>query len=210
MRTRHHGQSGFSLTEMLIVICILIGLMTLIAPKGQQALHKQKNLRALNQCKAMSDALMQYIILRDGNACPADPVMLSDYDLTAMNRIDNDPPSFGDDPLRDLLSPSFLPYVPFRDPWGNAWEVYGPDTTFLPPGATIPTAPDLYVGGPHVFLIRSAGANGQFEDDGGEYRIGPYFLNQDPLSPQTYGDDIVCADGVVIRWPGRWGTLDEV
>ncbi|HUP21788.1 MAG TPA: hypothetical protein VNB06_02465 [Thermoanaerobaculia bacterium] len=79
--------------------------------------------------------------------------------------------------LERLLSPAFLPRVPLVDGWGQPLEVRG----WLEPRD--PSLPR--------FLVRSAGADGRFED---VYRSGAF-------PAERAEQDIVWADGVLLRQP---------
>jgi type II secretory pathway pseudopilin PulG len=181
-------QGGFTLLEMLVVMCILICLMALLIPQLRPILEKKDQMRALNECKAISDALMQYVYLRGGSAGPDNPVDLASYPDVLI---------YTD--LVTLLSPDFLYYVPEFDPWGSAWQITLANAT--DPDPSLP-APNFNVNGPRVYLVRSLGQNGA--DDGGGYEPGPFALNQDPSLLDPFGDDVVCGDGTLIRWPGEW------
>lgn len=191
MVTKSHGntgQSGFTLLELLVVICILICLMALLWPQVRPVLEKKTQMQAMNECKAISDALTQYTLFRGGSASPTNPVDTADY-TNLINHTD----------AQDLLSPDFLLYVPEFDPWGRPWEISVADS--FDPSGLVP--PHFNINGPRVFLVRSLGRNGV--SDATDYEPGPFLLNQDPAGPiPVYGDDVVCADGSVIRWPGSW------
>lgn len=187
---RNSAQSGFTLLELLVVICILICLMALLWPQLRPILEKKTQLQAMNECKAISDALTQYTVFRGGSASPNNPVDPADY-----------PTPLAHADAESLLSPAFLLYVPELDPWGRPWEISVADAT-VPAGLA---APHFSVNGPRVFLVRSLGRNGADDVGGSGYDPGTFLLNQDPSSPTPpFGDDVVCADGSVIRWPGSW------
>ena len=170
---------GFTLLEMLVVLCILGCLLAMLLPNLYPADRKSQFIKALNQCKAVSDAMMQYTIVEGGTARPDVP-----FDPTAYPNVI--PPT----DLEDELSPDFLTYVPETDPWGNPWE-----HAVFALGSGGPGSYD--VTGPLVYMVRSPGPDGTLA--GGPIDPGPFEMN-DP----SVDDDIICADGQVIRWPQGW------
>jgi hypothetical protein len=79
--------------------------------------------------------------------------------------------------LEGLLSPAFLPHVPLVDGWGQPLDVRG----WLEPRD--PSLPR--------FLVRSAGADGRFDD---VYRSGAF-------PAERAEQDIVWVDGLLLRQP---------
>ena len=87
--------------------------------------------------------------------------------------------------LRDLLVPDYVAHVPDRDAWGHGYDYH------LQTG-------DLM--GSRVMLIRSPGSDGLFAGD--SYTFEPFVATD-------YGEDIVWADGLFVRWPvglGAYGS----
>lgn len=175
------SHAGFSLIELLVVLCIIICLLALLSPKLWPILQKKRNMVALNDCRAVSDAMMQYTILHGGAASADNPADTAIYDMVLVTE------------MEDLLVSDFISRVPEFDPWGTPWEYglfnYGGPGTFNPVG-------------PNVYAIRSAGENGIFE--GPVYDYGPFAPNLNPGDPGFVTDDIVCVDGEVVSWPGYW------
>lgn len=160
-------RGGFSLVELLVVLCVVICLMALIVPNLWPIMQKSKNLKTLNRCKALSDAFMEYVVLHGGMPSADGIVDVSFY--TAVSAQD----------VSDLLSPDFLGRVPAADAWNQPFEFYFNG-----------------VQGREVYAIRSAGSDSVF--NGTLYSTGPFAIN-DPTD-----NDIVCADGEVVRWPEGW------
>lgn len=193
MNRGRSGQGGFTLIELMVVICIIIALLALLVPNLRPVILKRQMMQAMNDTRRINDALMQYAVLRGGAPSAPRPVEITTYPVTVAH---ND--------LETLLTPDFLPYVPENDPWGNPYEVFavGQDTS-------IPQHID--VSGVHVFLVRSAGPNGTVDID--SFEPGPFdlFLDVDAnASPQPnnfISDDIVFADGSAVHWPS--GKIDD-
>ncbi len=185
-------QSGFTLIEMLVVICIIISLMALLVPNFRPVLLKRQMMQAMNDAKLINDALMQYSILRGGAPSAPNPVESSVY-----------PTMITHQDLQTLLVPDFISRVPEEDPWGTPYEV-------LAVGTDTGNPIHLDVRGVHVFMVRSLGPNGM--EDIGMFEPGPFdlFLDVDATTPQPanfVSDDIVFADGSAVHWPS--GQIDS-
>ncbi|HBL27620.1 MAG TPA: hypothetical protein DD490_12350 [Acidobacteria bacterium] len=79
--------------------------------------------------------------------------------------------------LDSLLVPQYMPYLPERDGWENPFEF------------RLNTANPL---APRVMAIRSPGRNGTFSGD-------TYLVTS--FDPDRFDEDIVWADGLLVRWP---------
>ena len=174
--------AGFSLIELLVVVCIIACVLTLLFPRVWPLVEKSKNMKTLASCKAVSDSFMMYARLHGAN-----PRMDDTYDtssFTGATELD----------FESFLVPDFIKDVPEFDAWQYPFEYYyinsGGGSSF----------PDLT--GDNIFMIRSAGSDGVFE--GPSYEVGDFTPNLDASDPSFVSDDIVCADGEVIRWPGNW------
>jgi len=173
--------AGFSLIELLVSVCVITCLCALITPKAWALLQKKNQLKTLNDCKAISSSLMEYAILAHGGASAVSPIDVADY---ALQKYDD---------VESLLAPAFLAAVPENDAWNRPFEVYWFGNAFTD------------VSGPQLYVVRSSGRDGLF--DGGPYEIGSFPFQPDPSQLIMGGDDIVCADGALIRWPGAMATV---
>lgn len=171
---------GYTLVELVLVLCIVAVLLALLAPKVMPISSMAQQVRALTECKAISGAVQTYAVLRGGGGSPGAEVDLFDYVVELRH-----------DEIEQLLVPDYLHRVPALDPWGSPYHFYAFD---LDPRAP---APHIDVAGPRVFMVRSPGANRAFDDD--RYAPGTFAPN-DPDA----NDDIVCAEGDVIRYAGSW------
>lgn len=179
---RRSSQLGFSLIELLVVICIIMCLMVLLLPRVWPVVEKTKNAKTLASCKAVSEAFDIYARLHGANPRPG-----TTYDVTLFgtNNLASDVESF--------LTPDFIKDVPEFDAWKYSFEYY------YTPGVS-PPQPNL--NGDELFLVRSPGSNHVFE--GPTYDVGAFAPNLQSGDPNFVSDDIVCANGEVIRWPGEW------
>ena len=113
-----------------------------------------------------------------GNACLA---WVSDQggSPTLSDPVDlaNYPIQLTRDEVSSLLKPNYIPFVPELDRWGNPWEFYFSGD----------------INAENVFCLRSAGRDGVFDTT-------PYSVN--PFVATDYDQDIVWADGSLVRWPG--------
>ena len=83
------------------------------------------------------------------------------------------------DALSTILIPTYLQDVPLKDGWKSQYEYY------------------LNVANPraiHVMAIRSTGRDGTAETD--DYTVTGF-------EPTDYDQDVVWADGFMVRWPER-------
>lgn len=83
------------------------------------------------------------------------------------------------DELEERLVPQYIPAIPDADGWGGEYEYFINDEGL----ATT-----------RVMLIRSSGRDRAFA--GNSYEISSYTMTD-------YDQDIVWADGLFIRWPGK-------
>lgn len=178
-RNRLRADPGFTLVELLLVMGIVVCLCALLYPKIQPVLALKKNMVALNHCRAACDAYMIRATLLGGGGNAVSPIDLDqDYPL----------PSTAEK-LSELLVPDFLFRVPELDPWDRPYQYF--------------FAADQTYG--QIFACRSLGANGVAE---GPYQPAPFAPNVDPAGPACADppctDDIVCADGQLVSWPGDW------
>ena len=176
---RHASQQGFTLVEMLVVLCIVACLLAMLSPRIWPVVEKSRSVKTLANCKAVSDAFINYARLHGANPRPS-----TTYDITPLTQttaLD----------YENFLVPEFIKDVPQFDAWNYPFEYYYASGT---------PSPNLNTD--RLFLIRSPGSNGVFE--GPVYDVGEFAPNLQPGNSNFVSDDIVCADGEVIRWPGNW------
>lgn len=177
----NHGEKGFTLLELLVVMCIIICLCALLFPKLFPVLLKKKQMTALNHCKAVCAGFAYYTELHGGSYSADNPFDLTVYPMP--------PLTVGD--VEMVLVPDFLFRVPEFDPWGNPYQYY-----FDP----------MDINGPATFACRSTGANGVAEDGIFPFTPGPFPGNIETGDPGFLTDDLICADGELVSWPGEWVT----
>ncbi len=145
MRTR--GDEGFSLFELLIVLCIILCLAALLMPTARPALDRLKQVKALAECRRVGDAMLAWTILHGGSPTPSiENDEISTLPYTPIDVRD----------LRDLLVPEYLSRIPENDPWGNPY--------FFALDTDDPLGPD-------VAFCWSGGSDGGFPE--ARYSIGP-------------------------------------
>ncbi len=171
---------GYTLVELVLVLCIVAVLLALLAPKIMPVSSMAQQVRALTECKAVTGAVQTYAVLRGGGGSPGAQVDLFDYAVELSH-----------DEVKQLLVPDYLHTVPELDPWDSPYRFYAFDLDAAAP------LPHIDIQGPRVFMIRSPGANREFDDD--VYVPGTFA----PNDPEA-NDDIVCADGDVIQHAGNW------
>jgi prepilin-type N-terminal cleavage/methylation domain-containing protein len=186
------AQSGFTLIELMVVICIIIALMALLLPSFRPVILKRQMMQAMNEVKLINDALMQYSLLRGGAPSAPNPVDDSFY-----------PNALTHTELETLLIPDFVSRVPEIDPWGEPYEIFVTNIDLNAPN-------HIDVGGVHVFLVRSLGPNRAL--DSSFFDPGPFdlFFDVDSTGPTPINfisDDIVFTDGSAAHWPS--GRADD-
>jgi len=173
-------EAGFTLIEMMIVLIILLILLGLLGPKLWSVVTVSKLMKTTAECAAVNIAFANYVHTHAGTINADNPVNVSSYGS-------QHPPSN----LSAFLTPLFIKWIPTTDAWGRPYEYYYNSTGSLPD-----------ISGPHVFLIRSLGADGV--PDGNSYPVGPFDPSLTSGNPGFQGDDIVCADGELVHWPAHY------
>jgi general secretion pathway protein G len=172
-RTKRSGQEGFTLLELLVVLCILICLIALLVPNLGLLLGKGKEVKAMNDCKRVGEAMATWAILNGSTLTPGyvgglpPAIDVSQYDPIPFNT------------LQSLLIPTFISRVPELDPWGNPYQY------FLDQGNPA---------GPAVALCASTGQDGQPNPISGTYTVTDF-----PVT--DFNQEIIWADGNFVRWP---------
>lgn len=167
------GQQGFTLFELLVVLCIVMCLFALLAPNVGLVLGKKKVTKAMNDCRRVGDAMASWIVLHGGapqstvTGLPATPT-IDTVNFTPITHAD----------LQALLVPAYLPYVPQFDGWGHPYDYFLDQAN--------PSSPD-------AVLCRSSGRDGI--SSASSYLIGTFDVT-------LFNEDIVWADGNFVRWPG--------
>ena len=174
------SQKGFTLFELLVVMCIIICLCVLLFPKISPVLLKKKHMEAVNHCKAVCSGFAYYTKLHGGTFDADNPFDLTLYPAPALTAVD----------VEQFLVPDFLFRVPEIDPWGNAYEYYFDRNNIFT--------------GENTFACRSLGRNGIAEDGAFPLTAGPFPGNIEDTDPGFVTDDIICADGEIVSWPGDY------
>ena len=180
MNARYKGGRAFTLIELLIVVAIIGLIASILIPNLIDALQKAKQKRTVAEMRDVGTAWMSWLTDQSGAASAA-----ANYDAT-----NHDPLPY--DSLVGYLVPAehffYTNSVADKDGWGF-------DLQFC-------IHPDL--SNSTVMMICSPGRNGTFGDNPtgagsccGEIWEAGAFVGTD------YDQDLVWADGQLIRFPGN-------
>jgi general secretion pathway protein G len=173
--------SGFTLVELLIVVCIVGILSAIVIPNAIVAIHKAKQKETMKQITHLATACADYVTTvgyapDSGNQ--SGPIQPSGNFLSS-------------------ISPMFLRVCPINDQWGNPFLVY--TGTAIASVYEIP-AEDIYA---DDFLIVSLGRDG--EDGGDEsftYNVANPFAGMYQIeSIADFDNDLISLDGTWLHAP---------
>lgn len=100
------NQSGFTLVELLMVVAIIGILVTILIPHAIRAIHRAKQRSTMKEIQSIS-------------------TIMTDY-LTDHGRVlDQNGTYTVGDAFYTALCPVYVPVIPTRDHWGNAYHIYG-------------------------------------------------------------------------------------
>ena len=135
--------------------------------------------RAVREMRDIGTALMEWLTdqLTGNSNQPPPPVDGTGWSFVAKEgQAPNTFTKISAEALAALLVPKYLEALPTVDPWNNPYE-FAINRSYL---------------ADHVLSIRSAGADGIFDDE--PYSVGPF-------PADSSGHDLVWADGYWVAWP---------
>ena len=175
-RARRHGpgDGGFSIVELLLVVLIIGLIASIMIPNLIDALHKAKQRATMAELRLTGTAWMSWLTDQAGAASAG---AAQTYDVAGFDALDY-PEIYG------YLHPSdtffYMQQVPERDAWGSQLTFY--------------MNPEL--GSDRQLMLCAAARDNIYDTCDGKTAIpiGP-FIGTD------FDQDIVWADGFLVRWP---------
>jgi prepilin-type N-terminal cleavage/methylation domain-containing protein len=171
MRRVTAAQKGFTLIELLIVIAIIGIIASMLIPNLIDALQKAKQKRTIADLRITGTAMFSWLTDQVGAAAAGQTN--SSVVLASYG------PAQSVSTLTSVLVPTYLQVVPPLDGWKFPYEYR------LKIGSKVHDR--------QVMLIRSQGRNKTF-DSSSEYTVTSF-------DSTNYDEDIVWADGFMVRWP---------
>ncbi len=178
----HGRQHGFSIVELVLVILIIGLIASILIPNLINALHKAKQTRTMAELRLIGGAWMSWLTDQAGAASAG---AQQTYEVSTFQAL-----SYPE--IYSHLHPSdtffYMQEVPSRDAWGSQLTFYR-NTDGL-------TDSQL--------LLCAAARDGNYDtcDGANDIPIGPFLATD-------YDQDIVWADGFLLRWPDtRAGAED--
>ncbi len=166
-------QRGFSIIELLLVVAIIGLISSILIPNLLDAVQKAKQRRTMGELRLIGTAWMNWFTDQNGAASAG---ASKTYNVGDFARLDYEV-------IFNYLHPSdtffYMQSVPEEDPWGSDLRYY------------MNTNPQS-----EQQLLLCAVARDSTPDacDGDEIPIGPFLATD-------FDQDIVWADGSLIRWP---------
>ena len=182
-RNDFNRDGGFSIVELLLVVLIIGLLASIMIPNLIDALHKAKQRRTMGELRLIGTAWMSWLTDQAGASSAGAQQLYEVEGYTALNYAQ----------IYGYLHPSdtffYMQEVPERDAWGAQLTFYQ-NTNPL-------TDSQL--------LLCSAARDNFYEtcDGDKDIPIGPFLATD-------FDQDIVWADGFLVRWPDiRAGNPDN-
>ena len=171
---RLRSRAGFSLMELLLVVTIILIVASILIPNWIDAIHKAKQKRTMAELKQIGGAWMSWLTDQIGVASAGAAKTFDPSGLVQMSYPQ----------IYNYLHPSetffYLQEVPEEDAWGSSLS-YWMDPTMSSESQV---------------MICAAARDNVFDTctNSGAMPVGP-FLSTD------FDQDIIWADGVLLRWP---------
>ena len=174
--SRDGNSRGFSLIELMIVVAIIGILTSILVPALLDAVHRAKQRRTMAELGQVGTAWMSWLTDQVGASSAGSA---KTYSLSGFAPVTY-PELFG------YLHPSstffYMQEVPQIDPWGSELSY----------------SKNADLSSDHLLLICAAARNQIFDICNG----GQATLPIGPFTSTDFDQDIVWADGGLIRWPG--------
>ena len=167
-------QGGFSIVELVLVILIIGLIASIMIPNLIDALHKAKQRRTMGELRLIGTAWMSWLT---DNAGASAAGAQQTYKVTGFNAL-----TYAQ--IYNYLHPSdtffYMQEVPERDPWGSQLTFYLNSNTLSD----------------SQLLLCAAARDNIYETCNGtdDIPIGPFVAT-------NFDQDIVWADGFLVRWP---------
>ncbi len=172
--TGHRRQNGFSIVELLLVVLIIGLIASIMIPNLIDALHKAKQRRTMGELRLIGTAWMSWLTDQAG-ASAAGAQQL--YKVDGFNALE-----YGE--IYGYLHPSdtffYMQAVPENDAWGSHLTFYLNSNPLTD----------------NQLLLCAAARDNVYETCDGtkDIPIGPFLATD-------FDQDIVWADGFLVRWP---------
>jgi prepilin-type N-terminal cleavage/methylation domain-containing protein len=173
MQSLEGKPQGFTVLELLLVLCILGVVAGLLAPgllRAGEESDRSRQQRTVKAMRSTGTAMISWLTDQVGAAAAGRVTTTVNFrDFPEISRAN----------LATILVPTYLREVPALDGWDHPYDYAA--------GVKNPLAR-------HVLAIRSRGRDGVTEAD--VYTV-------EPLDPESFSQDLVWADGFFVRWPSK-------